>query len=353
MEVKHYSKNRDDRNNLEIKTSKQKSPGRLGWFKSALGVLVLALVVIVLFVAAWVNFMQRPLSSDKADFKYFEIKSGDSTIDIGSRLTSEGIIRSKWAFYFAVKLDPGILQAGHYKLSASMNLGEIINKIHKGEVDAFAVTVPEGYRTLQIAKLLQEKGEVDPQKFIEAATGKEGSLFPDTYLFPKSYDPSKIVREMQDNFEKRTKSLGLSDEQLVIASIVEREAISDDERSKIAAVYFNRLNDNMMLQADPTIRYGLDSQKYLKDKSVDFDFWQPITKADIASLNNNYNTYKIKGLPPAPICNPGLKSIEAAVKPEANFSDYYYFFHDKDKKIHFSKNYQEHLKLIQQNSLAE
>jgi len=218
--------------------------------------------------------------------------------------------------------------------------------MRKGEVDAFSLTIPEGYRTLQIAKILSKQEGIDTAKFIESATGKEGTLFPDTYIFPKSYDPSKIVKQMQDNFENRTKDLDVDDDQLIIASIVEREAIADDERPKIAAVYLNRMNKGMLLQADPTIRYGLDSLEYIRTKSVDFEFWKPITKDDISSLSTGFNTYKQKGLPPAPICNPGLKSIEATLKPAADFSDYFYFFHDKDQKIHFSKTYQEHLESL-------
>ena len=133
---------------------------------------------------------------------------------------------------------------------------------------------------------------------------------------------------------------------MTLASIVEREAKNDDERAKIAAVYQNRANQNMLLQADPTIRYGLDTQTYLKNKSLDFEFWAPLTRADINNLNSPFNTYKQKGYPPAPICNPGIKSIEAAKNPEPNF-DYLFFFHDKNGQIHFSKTYEEHLSNIQ------
>lgn len=346
MEIKHYNKDKKKHDNLEIRTSPEKTSKYLNVLKTVLGGAVVALVVLVMFVAAWVNFMQRPLSDDRADFDYFEIKKGATTMGIGQELQNNKIIRSKWAFYFAVKFNPGVIQAGHYKLSSSMGVDEILSKMRKGEVDAFSVTIPEGYRTLQIAKILSKQEGIDVNKFIEAATGKEGTLFPDTYLFPKSYDPSKIVKQMQDNFDNRTKDLDVDDDQLIIASIVEREAINDDERPKIAAVYLNRVSRGMLLQADPTIRYGLDSLEYIRTKSVDFEFWKPITRADISSLSTSFNTYKQKGLPPAPICNPGLKSIEATLKPATDFTEYLYFFHDKDQKIHFSKTYNEHLESL-------
>ena len=148
---------------------------------------------------------------------------------------------------------------------------------------------------------------------------------------------------MRDNFDKKTVKLNPSDDQLILASIVEREAKSDDERAKIAAVYKNRADSNMLLQADPTVRYGLDTQQYLKDKNLDFTMWKGLTRADIQNFSSPFNTYKQKGYPPAPICNPGIKSIEAALYPEPNF-DFLYFFHDKDGNIHLSKTYQEHQK---------
>lgn len=346
MKIKHYGSDRKKQDDLEIKTSPERSSKYLKFLKTFLFGAVIIVAVLIMFIAAWVNFAQRPLSSDRADFNYFEIKNGATTMEVGQELQEKKIIRSKWAFYFAVKFSPGVIQAGHYKLSSSMGVDEILSKMRKGEVDAFSITIPEGYRTLQMAKLLSKQEGIDPLKFVEAATGKEGTLFPDTYLFPKSFEPSKIVKQMQDNFEKRTKDLNIDDDQLIIASIVEREAISDEERPKIAAVYLNRVARGMLLQADPTVRYGMDSQEYIKTKSVEFDFWKPITRADISSLSSSFNTYKQKGLPPAPICNPGLKSIEATLNPETNFSDYLFFFHDKNQKIHFSKTYQEHLESL-------
>lgn len=346
MKVKSFNEGREKGKNLEVRTN-LKNRSRLAIFLRGLFFALLSCVVVaILFVSAWLNFVSRPVASGEVDYSYFEVKSGESPMKIGSDLQDDGIIRSKIAFYLYVRLNPGILQAGSYKLAASMDLEEIVSKIRKGEVDAYSVTIPEGYRSLQIAKLLNQVSDVNVDDFIEAATGKEGTLFPDTYLFPKNYEAAKIVRQMQDNYDKKTKDLNVSDDQLIVASIVEREAKTDEERPKIAAIYFNRINKNMLLQADPTIRYGLDTQTYLQSKSLDFDFWQPLTKADISSLNTNFNTYKYKGVPPAPICNPGLKSIQAAVNPASDFSDYFYFFHDSSGEIHYSKTYSEHLEAL-------
>jgi UPF0755 protein len=312
--------------------------------------LVVIFVIIVIFpliLSSYVTFNERPLSSENQDFTYFEIKKGESKSEVGSALEKQKIIRSAFAFRVAAYVARKPILSGHYKVASSMSTVEILKKMQKGEVDAFQVTIPEGYRVLQIAKLMRDNGQIDVAKFIESAIGTEGHLFPDTYVFPKSMEAAKIIQMMKDNYDKRITGMVVLEQQLILASIVEREAIADDERPQIAAVYQNRINKNMLMQADPTVQYGLDTQKYLKAKNVDFDFWKPLVKGDLDSLNSSFNTYKQKGIIPAPICNPGLKSIQAAVSPTANF-DYLYFFHDKNQKIHFSKTYQEHLQNIQQ-----
>jgi len=345
-QINDYKKEQKIEKGLRIRLPNIGRTQKGGVYKILLS-LFFVFILAVLIVTAWVNFSKRPLADNVSDFVYFEVAQGEGALKVGAQLEQERLIRSKWAFYLLCRSDSKSIKAGHYKLSPAMGLGEIVEKLKNASVDAYSITIPEGYRSLQIAKLLNQSQGIDVLDFVESATGKEGTLFPDTYLFARGYEPSKIVHDMQENFEKRIKDLSVDDEDLIIASIVEREAKNDDERRKISAVYNNRIRENMLLQADPTIRYALDSRKFLENGSVDFDFWTPITRNDISSLSSDYNTYKQKGLPPAPICNPGLKSIEASVNPEENF-DYYYFFHDQDGEIHFSKTYNEHLKAITQ-----
>lgn len=347
----YKKKNEEKGEGLTIAAAKKSSGSLLLKNKVLVGIISIV-VLLFLAVSAYANFMKRPVSSDPKDYQYLEIEKGETTWDIGEKLEEKGIIRSKLAFFLTSKIEErGALQSGNYKLSASMSTDEIVQKIRDGKVDAFTVTIPEGYRVLQIAKTLGEKGKINVQKFIEAATGTEGTLFPDTYVFPYDTEPSKIVKTMKDDFEKRTKGMNLSSDQLVLASLVEREAKDDTERPKIAAVYKNRADNNMLFQADPTVQYALDTQRFLKNQSVDFTFWQSITKDDYLNSGSPFNTYKNKGYPPAPICNPGIKSIEAALHPEENF-DYLYFFHDRDLNIHFSKTYAEQMEAIQQYGVA-
>lgn len=312
------------------------------------------IIVLIILFFGFVNFQSRAIDAKEGKETYIEVAKGDGAKDVAEKLKNSGLIRSKFAFYANEKIFyRGVIQAGQYKLNTTMSQKEILSKFYKGDVDGFKVTIPEGLRTLQIAAKFQELGKVDANAFIEAAIGTEGTLFPDTYVFPYNYSPAKMIGKMKENFNKKTEKIIVGQEDLIIASIVEREAITDEERPKIAAIYKNRLRDNMFLQADPTVRYALDTAKYVSTKSLDFEFWTPITRADINGAISAYNTYKTKGLPPAPICNPGIKSIEASVNYDKNFGDYFYFFHDADRKIHYSKTLDEHNKAIKEFGLPK
>jgi len=344
LEVDRFDKKKKSDKELVLKTEKNKSR----FFQNKTLIYIIgSIVVAVLAITSYVSFLSAPVSEKSEDYVYFEVKKGESKRQIARALSEKHLIRSSNAFFLSTYFSGKDLLAGYYKLASSMSTNQIISKIQSGDVDAFTLTIPEGYRVLQIAKKLEEVGKIDPNKFLESAGGTEGTLFPDTYMVPYGMEEAKIVKMLKDNYEQKTSKYRVVNDQLILASIVEREAKKDDERAKIAAVYKNRADKNMLLQADPTVRYGLDSQTYLKNKSLNFEFWSPLTRADINALNSSFNTYKQKGYPPAPICNPGIKSIEAALSPENNF-DYLFFFHDKNGTIHFSKTYEEHLKGIQE-----
>lgn len=344
LEIDSFDKKKRPDKDLIVKAGERKVSF---WQNKIFPYILGILVVLILALGSYVNFLAAPVADKSTDFVYFEIKKGESKTQIATDLKNKNLIRSKTAFEISAYVSRKALQAGYYKLASNMDMNQILSKLQKGDVDAYTITIPEGYRVLQIAKKLSEVGKVDPNKFLTLAAGTEGTLFPDTYVIPYGLEEAKIIKMFKDNFDEKTTSLHLTSDQLILASIVEREAKNDDERAKIAAIYQNRINKNMLLQADPTVRYGIDSQTYLKNKSLDFEFWAPLTKADLSSLNSSYNTYQQKGYPPAPICNPGIKSIKAAISPEPNF-DYLFFFHDKNGQIHFSNTYQEHLQLIQE-----
>jgi len=238
-------------------------------------------------------------------------------------------------------------QEGFYEVGGK-SLEEIIATIKNGPNIA-RVTIPEGFSSGQVAQRLGKNG-FNGNEIYKIAQPKEGTLFPETYFLRKSLTSDEVIKQLIDEYQTKTKSLTVSDQDLIIASIVEREAKKEDERAKIAAVYLNRLNQNIKLEADPTAQYGRDLALIKTDGLTDMQLWEPLKAGETHSIVSAYNTYLNDGLPPGPICNPGLKSLEAAKNPEKGF-DYLYFFHDKDGNVHFSKTYPEHQDLIKQFGL--
>lgn len=213
------------------------------------------------------------------------------------------------------------------------------------------VTIPEGWRREQIAVLLEKQGVTNAADFLAATKEDEGTLFPDTYRLFKLTAAKEIRTKMVDNYRAKA-AQNIDDDTLIIASIVEREAKKPEERAGIASVYWNRFHANLGLTADPTVQYGRDTnllkerqatKKEDKDQNdilLNFDFWGPITRGDYQGVDSLYNTYRNAGLPPTPICNPGLASIEAALNPDK--SDNLYFLHTSDGQIIYAKNIDEH-----------
>ena len=234
-------------------------------------------------------------------------------------------------FFVSIILGGLLLWGGFRYLS---NHNAEVNRINNMKRADISVTIIEGLRTEEIAQIMDSKGICDYEDFMKASANKSGYLFPDTYRFYPDSLATDVVSEMYNNFVKKTAGMGVSDKIITLASIVEREATSDLERPSIAGVYQNRLEINMKLDADPTVQYAKESGLGKSGK-----YWQKITQADYSGVISPYNTYLNKGLPPKPICNPGLKSIQAALDPEDN--NYLYFLH-KDGKLIMSKTLEEH-----------
>lgn len=313
--------------------------------KVLLPVIAIAVVAGTLgFGYTWYSFSHK--AADPAgQEKLVEVSSGMSTREIGKRLREGGLVRSELAFYIDVRLHDDILQAGVYRLSGALGMNDIITALVEGKVAEHIITIPEGWRLIEIAALFNEKGIVPKQDFLKAAEDKEGYLFPDTYRFPLNVTTAEIVKRMRENFDTRTEGMTLKRPDIILASIVEREAKNDDERTKIAAVYLNRLKRSMRLEADPTVQYA----KTLVDSTVN-ESWPKITTDDYRSVQSSYNSYLNDGLPPGPICNPGFASLKAVLSP-AQIDDLY-FFHTADGQTIFSKTLDEHNARKKQYNLA-
>jgi UPF0755 protein len=208
----------------------------------------------------------------------------------------------------------------------------------KGETYQEKITIPEGWRREQIAQYLNRNNIVNYESFMAASKDKEGMLFPDTYNFDKGVSAIQIVEAMTNRYDEKTKDMGLTQDQLVIASIVEREAKRDEDRSKIAGVIVSRLNQGMKLQMDSTVQYAVDNnnlQSITNNEINTYKFWQPLKIGQTKSVFSSYNTYQATALPPTPIDNPGLKSILAALNPDITGD--LYFINTKDGQTYFAK----------------
>ncbi len=272
----------------------------------------------------------------------FDIENGQTSRQIIENLHTKNLIKAEWPMLILMKIKETKIKTGAYEIPKGSKLVEIFNLVASGEVKETKVTIPEGYRIEQIAQLLESKKLTAYADFVAAAKQYEGQLFPDTYYFALNSPAIEIINKMLEDYTDRVSGLDVAKEDLIIASIVEREAVKDDERALIAGIYRHRLELGMKLQADPTVQYGRDSNTVAKLNTANasiFDFWQSISTRELLTVESSYNTYIIPALPPGPICNPGLKSIEASVNYEK--TDYLYFLH-KDGQIYPSKTEAEH-----------
>ncbi|OGZ27997.1 MAG: hypothetical protein A2427_03225 [Candidatus Nealsonbacteria bacterium RIFOXYC1_FULL_40_7] len=272
----------------------------------------------------------------------FLITKGSGAEKIGRNLKETGLIKSAFAFKvylqvygLATKVPPG-----EFELTGNLTLGEIVETLLKGPTELW-ITVPEGLRREEVVeKFIEGLGLTDEEavslrkEFLAESVGMEGYLFPDTYLFPKDIQASRVVNVMRSTFEK--KFPGGSEEAVILASILERETLTAKERPVVAGILMNRLNNDWPLQADATIQYALGEPG---------KWWpRPLTRADL-EINSLYNTYKFIGLPPGPIANPGLTSLNAAANPEE--TEYWYYIHDTDGVIHYAETLEEHNQNVQ------
>lgn len=287
----------------------------------------------------------------------FRVDPGERLPQVAKELQTQGLINSASSFTIYGYLAGSFrrIQAGVYKLSSAQSPREMLGKMVRGETAVYRLTIPEGWRVEQIAQKLAIENRPAANGFLELSQPKEGYLFPDTYDFLIDASAEELVGTMRKNLDKKTEDLVLTRDDITIASIVEREAKRDEDRPKIAAVYKNRLRIGQNLESDPTVQYARDTNALERigsdaKKLKDFKFWEPIQSSELKSIQSSYNTYLNNGLPPGPICIPGIKSLEAVTKSEPNFEDYFYFFNLNSGETIFSRTFAEHLEKLQQYS---
>jgi len=323
---------------------------------SVAGVLIFS----VLSVAVFFEIADR---WDKRSY-LVNIPNGYGASQVGDLLLYKGIITNRYSFNILVSvfgLESGI-QAGAYRFSPSMGLGSIVLKLKNGDIISpplAKVVFPEGTSIYKMGMRLKDSGVGDGESFkylVENATppelvekfpflkgvqteSLEGYLFPDTYYLPYEITVPALRDLMLSRFSAVVMpvwNIGANDTRLslheivTLASIIEKEAAVDEERAIISSVFHNRLRKRMYLSADPTVKYALSEYRKPTKKVYYIDL----------EVDSPYNTYKNLGLPPGPICNPGLASIKAAIYPA--LTDYLYFVARRDGTHVFSETWQEH-----------
>lgn len=306
-------------------------------------VLVLLLAVSLLW---WQNGTSSVNPSDKKIYT-FVIGQGEGVRSIGNRLKKENLIKDPIVFFLIVKKIPFIglgvddkIQYGDHRISPSMTTQEVAKSLTLATNDVW-VTVQEGLRAEEIADILKREIKTYNESWRKELNKNEGYLFPDTYLVPKDATIEQILAIFKNNFDAKyatidnpEKSKLDKDEIVTIASLVEREARLSEDRPLVASVILNRLRIGMKLDIDATVQYVLGYQKDEKD------WWKEALTYDDLEISSPYNTYRNAGLPPTPISNPGLASMNAVIN--APDSDYLYYLSDKTGKNHYAETIEQH-----------
>jgi UPF0755 protein len=271
-----------------------------------------------------------PINNFPTD-RIFEISKGENARDIFVKLEQERFIKSEfWARALAKLFNYNKFYPGEYQFEKPLSLYSIIFNVTKKPI-SYAVLIPEGFTKKQVAeRVAKYVRNFDKVKFLKEA--QEGYLFPDTYYFYKHSTAEEVLKEMNDKFNLQTfQNFGKvpTKSDVIIASMLEREARDPGDMKIIAGIYYNRLEIGMPLQVDATVLYGQGA-------------WKERTFYKDLLHKSDYNTYQNKGLPVGPISNPGLNSLRAAMNPTE--SDYLFYLTGKDGKMYYAKDFQTHVK---------
>ena len=293
---------------------------------------------------------------------FLDVEKGTSTSEMADALAAAGVVRGAWEFKFIRILRPNArLQAGEYRFSEAASVGTVFDRIVRGDVFYYEVTVPEGSTIFDVAKRLDHLGFIPGKEFLKMARkpalihdlapdapSLEGYLFPSTYRLTRRTTPAQVAKMMTDQFRRHWAEIRPSgrvnvNRLVTLASVVEKETALSADRTKIASVYANRLKQGMPLDADPTTIYAA----LLEDR-----YQGVIHRSDLANPSP-YNTYRHAGLPPGPIANPGLASLRAALLPAE--TDYLYFVARPDGMggSNFSSTLSEHSRHVREYRQAQ
>ena len=308
----------------------------------------LKLLLVLVLVAAALGWYFIYLPFGPSGETFVDIAPGTGTVGIAKQLQQAGIVRSAVVFEAVKEWRGGSLKAGEYRFDHPATVEEVYARLHKGDVYTLMLVIPEGYNVFDIAQAVQSAGLGSSAAFLAAerqhteliakwspaASSLEGYLFPDTYKFGRHATPLQMLSAMVRRFGQEAAALGLGGgdvaRAVTMASLVEKEVAMAAERPEVASVFENRLAAGMPLQTDPTVIYA----------SLLQGTWTGVIHQSELHLDSPYNTYAHAGLPPGPICNPGLAAIKAAMHPAT--TDYLYFVAGTDGTTKFARSLDEH-----------
>lgn len=322
---------------------------------------ILTLLAAVFVLGGYLFYVSAISKKNSQSFetKKFIIQNGESSEDISKRLREEGLIKNSFIFdiYAWQTKKDSKLRAGEYDIPKNISIKDIIGILSSMRAkEQNKITIIEGWKNTEIAQYLDERGLAKKSDVLGVLKKRslwwnnyeilwdlpqgvdlEGYLFPDTYLIFKNATIDDIIKKMISNLDKKVDSQMKKDIKaqnmnihkiLTLASIIEKEVISDEDRAIVSGIFHKRLEEGIGLQADSTVNYITGKSKTR-------------SSLDDISLDNPYNTYKYRGLPPGPINNPGLSAIRAAVYPKD--SPYFYFLTTPESRVIYSKNFDEHV----------
>lgn len=308
-------------------------------------------VLVLLAAAAGAFVVLAPFGPSSEQF--VDIAPGTTTAEMATQLKQAGIIRSAVAFEAMKAVHGGSLKAGEYRFDHPAALSEVYSRIRRGDVYTVTVVIPEGYNIFDIADAVAKAGLKNRDEFLQAertntaliaawsphAQSLEGFLFPDTYKFSRRAQSADMLATMVKRFTQMATRLGMEGtaskgadvlRTVTMASLVEREVHVDAERPTVASVFENRLAAGMPLQTDPAVVYA----------SLLRGTWSGVIHQSELHADSPYNTYAHTGLPPGPICNPGVAALKAALHPA--HTDFLYFVADAHGQTTFARSLAEH-----------
>jgi UPF0755 protein len=321
--------------------------------KSLLLIFILLPIMLIVCGTIWWQSATQAPGNDKTAVR-FVIDNGKGATQIANDLYKKGLIKSPLAFKFYVQLTgrAKAIEAGEFEIPNNLSLFEVLDKLASGPLELL-VTIPEGLRSEEIVERFIKGLEVPAleqeafrTQFLDSAV--DGYMYPETYFFPRDTNGATVAKRMKKLFDEKVSGdlsseikagkLDLNDA-IILASIVERETRTDEERPVVAGILINRLNIGMALQADASVQYAVANKNCKLNVKKCTNWWSPPTLEDL-KINSPFNTYKFAGLPPSPISNPGYSSIVAVLNPTK--TDYLYYIHEENGQIHYAKTLAEH-----------